>query len=50
MIQNFTVLYATFRKSSAEQYMASKQYPNMVLWLTGSGEWQVRVYTHGAAE
>ena len=50
MIQNFTVLYATFRKRSAEQYMSSKQYPNMVLWLTGSGEWQVRVYTHGAAE
>ena len=50
MIRNYTVLYSTFRKRYAEQYMASKQYPNMVLWLMGNGEWQVRVYTHGAAE
>lgn len=50
MIHNYTVLYSTFRKLHAEKYMDEKQYPNMVLWLTGSGEWQVRVYTHGAAE
>lgn len=49
MIRNYTVLYSTFRKRYAEQYMASKQYPNMVLWLMGNGEWQVRAYTHGAA-
>lgn len=40
----YTVLYATFRRRSAEQYMSERNIPNSVLWLNGSGEWQVRVY------
>ena len=43
-MRNYSVIYSSFQRRNAEKYMASKQYPNMVLWLTGSGEWQVRVY------
>ncbi len=44
MTSNYTLLYSTFRRASAEKYMAEHNYPNMVLWLNGSGEWQVRSY------
>lgn len=40
---NYSVLYATFCRRDAEKYMASHYYPNMVLWFTGSGVWEVRV-------
>lgn len=40
----YTVLYSTFRRRYAEQYMSQHTYPNMVLWLVGNGEWQVRAY------
>ena len=40
-MKNYAVLYSTFRKQYAMDYMAKHTYPNMVLWLTGSGEWQV---------
>jgi hypothetical protein len=41
----YTVLYATFRRRYAEDYMAQRNIPNSVLWLMGNGEWQVRVYS-----
>lgn len=44
-MSNYTVLYSTFRRRSAEQYMSDRNIPNSVLWLNGSGEWQVRVYS-----
>lgn len=40
----YNVLYATFRRRYADQYIANSNIPNLVLWLTGNGEWQVRVY------
>lgn len=42
---NYTVLYSTFRRGFAEQYMSERNIPNSVLWLMGNGEWQVRVYS-----
>ena len=44
-MNNYHVLYSTFRRRFAEKYMSDHNFPNMVLWVNGSGEWQVRVYS-----
>ena len=43
-MNNYEVLYSTFRKQYALDYMAKHTNLNLLLWLTGSGEWQVRAY------
>lgn len=49
MNQKYAVLYSTYRRRWAEHFMANSTVPNMVLWLMGNGEWQVRVYGNQSA-
>lgn len=42
-------LVASFcRRRQLEAFLAANPNSDYVVWLTGNGEWQVRVYTKGA--
>lgn len=38
------------RRRQLDAFLAANPNPEYVVWLTGSGEWQVRVYPSNAEE
>lgn len=45
----YHVLYSSFRRRDAEHYAARSNISGLVLWHTGAGEWQVRIYKENKA-
>jgi hypothetical protein len=41
---NYCVIFSTMRRAALTNWLDKNQTPEMVVWLTGSCEWQVRVY------
>ena len=48
-MRNYTVVLATFRKSSAQEamvkYMAKYAAENLFLWYTPHSGWEIRIYS-----
>lgn len=42
---DYTIMYTSMRRRYAEAFMLEHPNTDAVLWMTGSGEWQVRVYS-----
>lgn len=41
---DYIVVYSASRRRQLDAFLASYPNPNYVVWLTGSCEWQVRLY------
>ena len=45
---DYIVVYSAMRRRQLEAFLAANPNPDYVVWLTGSCEWQVRVYNRNA--